>query len=127
MISGFSGRDLCSVFFVTSEARSAVVFPEGALAPLRAHWKSHSPLAIAMTREVWGIGGGAIANVEGLAATDKHNAPRQFHPFRHCEARSAVAIQWARSALMGVLNCHGPYGPRNDEMVVRLAHCFVLR
>jgi uroporphyrinogen-III synthase len=35
---------------------------------------------------------------------------------RHCEARSAVAIQRAQSALAGALDCHGPEGPRNDEV-----------
>jgi hypothetical protein len=49
---------------------------------------------------------------------------------RHCEARSAVAIQRARSALVNVLDCHGPsalrmtgWGVKNPLRVLKNLFC----
>jgi hypothetical protein len=38
-----------------------------------------------------------------------------YRPLRHCEARSAVAIQCARKGASRSLEKPLAYGPRNDE------------
>ncbi|MDR3157523.1 MAG: hypothetical protein LBU11_00610 [Zoogloeaceae bacterium] len=64
---------------------------------------------LVIAREIfWGSGRNLVANVGDSTFMAENNTPRQFHPPRHCEARSAAAIQRARKGALRPLDCHGP-------------------